>query len=295
MNYAVKNMIEKYGYSNQPFTVVLDDGYEKLCETFETVAPKATIKKLRDYGKENIPELAKELAGQKVLLLAEPQSYGTYRLALMFDFEKGEPEIPGCESTVLIFPVDTLISVLRVDLAEDLADRDRILREMKDGGRYLLVNDAGTRLQFTARKWIPLDFEVCTAPVEETIEGELVVDGAVFFRKNNREMGERIVLTIEHGKVVEIRAHGGNGEKLLQEYKNMIASSIEDPVNLQLAEIGIGFCKGASVSDCFMEAEIARATCHCCFGNNICYGGNNSSEFHGNSVLMLNPVFELVD
>jgi len=44
MNYAVKNMIEKYGYSNQPFTVVLDDGYEKLCETFETVAPKATIK-----------------------------------------------------------------------------------------------------------------------------------------------------------------------------------------------------------------------------------------------------------
>jgi len=294
MNNVVNNLITKYGLTDRLATVVVDDGFEKLCEAFQSVAPGVTLKKLREYGAEHMLELVKELAGQKVLLLAQPQSYVTYQLATIFDFEKGEPVIPGCESTVLIFPVDSLISVFRVDIAEDGAYRDQILQEMKDGGRYLLTNAAGTRLEFTARKWILLDFEVCTAPIEETIEGKLVVDGAVFYRKNDRELGEKIILTIEHGKVTDIRAYDDQGEKLAQEYKNMITSSIKDAVNLQLAEIGIGFCKGAAVSDCFMEAEIARDTCHCCFGNNVCYGGKNASAFHGNSVLMMKPVFKLI-
>ncbi|MBR3824341.1 MAG: hypothetical protein IKJ39_03990 [Lachnospiraceae bacterium] len=51
------------------------------------------------------------------------------------------------------------------------------------------------------------------------------------------------------------------------------------------------FFSAATISDCFMEAEAAINTCHFCFGNNVCYGGKNASEFHGNSVLIRNPKF----
>lgn len=52
--------------------------------------------------------------------------------------------------------------------------------------------------------------------------------------------------------------------------------------------IGIVFFSAATISDCFMEAEAAINTCHFRFGNNVCYGGKNASEFHGNSVLIRN-------
>ena len=96
---------------------------------------------------------------------------------------------------------------------------------------------------------MPLDFEVCTAPIEDTIQGTIVVDGAVFFRKNH---DEKIVIEIDHGKVVSIEAYDERSETFAKEYKEMISKAIEDPANLQLAEIGIGFCYGAKVSDCFM-------------------------------------------
>ena len=68
-----------------------------------------------------------------------------------------------------------------------------------------------------------------------------------------------------------------------------------DPANTQLAEIGIGFCGGAQITDCFMEAEAAAGTCHFCFGNNVCYSGENQSGFHGASVLIRSPVFTRLD
>ena len=103
------------------------------------------------------------------------------------------------------------------------------------------------------------------------------------------------MIEIDHGNVVNIEAYDERSEALAKEYKAMISRTIEDPVNLQLAEIGIGFCHGAEISDCFMEAETVAGTCHFCFGNNICYGGNNASEFHGNSVLIKNPQFTLME
>lgn len=294
MNLVVKNMIKKYGYEGIRFTLIVDEGFEKIVPAFEEEAPLVSVKRLREWGADRLSELADIVAGQKVLLLAEPQAYGIYKLFMMLDFEHGEPEIPGCESIVLVFPVDALIAVFNVDMADDMAYRDNILERMKDGARYRLTTEAGTKLEFTARHWILLDFEVCTAPVEETVEGKLVVDGAVFFRKNDMTTGEKIVVTVEHGKVTDIKAFDEQGEKLAEEYRNMIANAVKNPKNLQLAEVGIGFCKGATVSDCFMEAEIARETCHCCFGNNLCYGGKNASDFHGDSVLVMNPRFEMI-
>lgn len=118
-----------------------------------------------------------------------------------------------------------------------------------------------------------------------------MVDGAVFFRKNDFEKQEKIVLEIEEGKVTRITAYDNKSDELLQEYLKMTSESMADARNIQLAEIAIGFFSAATISDCFMEAEAAINTCHFCFGNNVCYGGKNASEFHGNSVLIRNPKF----
>ena len=58
---------------------------------------------------------------------------------------------------------------------------------MKDNQKYRITSSSGTELIFESRKWIPLDFEVCTAPIEKTINGIIVVDGALFLKKSKKK------------------------------------------------------------------------------------------------------------
>lgn len=159
---------------------------------------------------------------------------------------------------------------------------------MKPNQKYRITTVAGTDLTFESREWHPLDFEICTAPQEDTINGTIVVDGAVFFQR----VTTSIILQIHDGICTDIAASSPSGMALANDYKSMTANVMRNPANIQLAEIGIGFCGGAAISDCFMEAEAAANTCHFCFGNNRCYGGINASDFHGASVLIQNPHFE---
>ena len=224
------------------------------------------------------------------LLLAEPESCIKRRLYEKLDFSGGEPRIPGVDSRALIFPADSLCRIFS-DVKGIAAQKAKFLSAMKSGEKYRIATGEWTDLTFEARKWIPLDFEICTAPVENSINGKIVADGAVFFKK----IGEKLTFIIKNGRIDSVSAESPAGEGLLAEYRNMTAADMKNPANTQLAEIGIGFCPGAEITDCFMEAEAALKTCHFCFGNNIYYGGENESDFHGASVLIKNPVFTRMD
>lgn len=148
--------------------------------------------RLSDHVKESIPALLNAVTGEKALLLAEPQSFAAYGLHRHLDFSHGEPEIAHCDSRVLIFPADSLMRMLDTDPDNDSAEIAQVMSRMKADRAYHVTTREGTDLQFTARHWIPLDFEVCTVPVEEKTEGRIVVDGAVFFLCINVQL-----LTIE--------------------------------------------------------------------------------------------------
>ena len=103
-------------------------------------------------------------------------------------------------------------------------EQERIIANMKDNQKYRITSSVGTDLIFESRKWIPLDFEICTAPIEKSINGIIVVDGALFFKK----IEEKISFFIKDGKIHSIKAHSSKGELLVTEYKQMTERDMKE-------------------------------------------------------------------
>lgn len=286
-----KNIIRHMGYETMPITIIADDKFCKIASNIRAFHNDSKVILLSSYSANNCGDVFREIDTKCVIMLAEPETYVAYRLFLYLDFSQGEPRIPDIDSKVLIFPLDSVVRIFSISPECDRAEKNRILSELQEDLKYRITTSLGTNLTFQARKWIPLDFEVCTAPIEDSIFGEIVVDGALFFKK----IKSKLHFFIEHGKLIKITAFDKIGESDRKEYIAMTENDMKKPVNRQLAEIGIGFCNGAEITDCFMEAEAVNGTCHFCFGNNICYYGNNASEFHGASILIQNPHFEIIE
>lgn len=286
-NTIALNIIKYYNYNDGPLLLLVDKAYEELAQTIKKYHEKTEIMYFESYVPEDVSEIFKVSSSSVVLLLAEPISYVKYRLFEHLDFSNGEPEIPDRVSKVLVFPKESLCRIFSESADNIAIEQEKIISEMKDNQKYRITSSSGTDLTFESRKWIPLDFEICTAPIEESVNGLIVVDGALFFKK----IDEKIAFVIKNGKIQSIKANSPKGDLLVAEYQKMTERDMTNSVNMQLAEIGIGFCNNAIISDCFMEAEVVSKTCHFCFGNNICYGGKNESEFHGASILVRNPIF----
>jgi len=280
-----EKILSFFGWERGPVTVVCDEGFRALSGAMLGPDPESVLLSFEEFAERS--DTSDSGNGRPVIVLAEPDTYSRSRLHRYMDFSKGEPELKGTPSKVLIFPRESLERMFSGDLAEALDRKRKLLSDLKAGGKYRITSPGGTDLRFTARRWIPLDFEVCTAPEEGSIDGEIAVDGALFYRK----ISETLLFTIRSGKVVNIEGLTGSGELVAAEYRSMARDTMRQAVNRQLAEIGIGFMPGAEISDCFMEAETAADTCHFCFGSNTCYGGNNTSDFHGNSILIREPLF----
>lgn len=281
------NIIKYYNYNDATLLLVVDKAYGELAQAIKKYHEKTEIICFESYAPEAVSKIFKASSSLVVLLLAEPMTYVKYSLYKHLDFNNGEPEIPDRMSKVLVFPKESLCRIFSESADHIAIEQAKMGSEMKDNQKYRITSSGGTDLTFKSRKWIPLDFEVCTAPIEESINGLIVVDGALFFKK----IDEKIAFVIKNGKIQSIKANSPKADLLVAEYQKMTERDMQNSVNMQLAEIGIGFCNNAIISDCFMEAEAVSKTCHFCFGNNICYGGKNESAFHGASILVKNPIF----
>lgn len=288
---VASNIIEYFHYAGDNLYLLADEAYTELAGNIKQLHGNAEIRVFQTGDPDHLNEVFDLPHAIVVLLLAQPETYVKYRLFQYLDFSEGEPQIPNTVSRVLIFPVESICRMFAGDVSSNHMQRQKLLDKMKPHHKYRVTSEQGTDLVFETRNWIPLDFEVCTAPIEASVNGVIVVDGAVFFKK----IENTLTFVIKDGKIIEIKAGTEQGMSLVAEYTNMTAGVMKDTVNMQLAEIGIGFCSGAVISDCFMEAETVLNTCHFCFGNNVCYGGVNESEFHGASVLIKNPVFTCIN
>ena len=184
-------------------------------------------------------------------------------------------------------PIDSALRVYGSDEALDEQARTKLLAVLEANTNYRVESDLGTELHFTARQWLDHKNEILTAPLEESVNGVIAVDGAVFFQKSNAVLD----FYVQAGELVRIRARDAEGTKLVRLYEQMTAHDFKERKNRQLAEIGIGCNTGAIISGCFMESEMVYGTCHFCFGYNVCYGGENASDFHGGSLLIKRPRF----
>ena len=185
---------------------------------------------------------------------------------------------------------DILRRFSQVDLTRMKA-RTNVLADLLDRGTQVLVtSNEGTNLTFSiagriahGRKasifdqpgyWgnIPCG-EAFIAPVEDSVNGELVVDASI---AGIGLVDRNTTLSIERGKVVDIG--GGSTARRFE-------MLLDDPARRQVAEFGIGTNDKARITGITIEDEKVLGTCHIAFGNNRFFGGTNQVDFHVDCVM----------
>lgn len=228
-------------------------------------------------------------ANAALMVLASARMWGAQGLNRYFVYREG-PSIEADANPVFFDAVTPMASLVRLygsDVSADKAWLEKLKSGFPDSARFRIATPAGTDIQFTARKWNSLDWEICTAPVEASIEGIIVVDGAVQFGR----VGKPIALEIRKGRVADVRCADARDAVFVEYLRTMKEAFAADGANAQLAEVGIGGNGAAVVSDVIMESETVRGTCHFCFGENTRYGGSNAATEHHGTVVVREPVF----
>jgi leucyl aminopeptidase (aminopeptidase T) len=112
----------------------------------------------------------------------------------------------------------------------------------------------------------PPDVEAYIAPMEDTAEGVVCIDGAI----NLPEFGllrEPVKLTLERGEVVGIDGHGE-----AERFRTLL-ESYGDPEMHRLGELGIGLNPMARLVGIPLIDEGVLGTAHIALGLNYTYGG----------------------
>lgn len=177
---------------------------------------------------------------------------------------------------------------LFVDFAEARSLVDATAEKIV-GQHCTLTTPAGTRLtaSISGRKAVngyglankpgmaasPPDIETAVGPVDNSAEGVLVIDGSIPL-PGLGIIREPITLKVSKGFITSIE--GGQEAKLLEKSLR----DMNDARVFQIGEIGFGMNKGASMSGRMLEDEGVFGTAHIGIGNNLSYGGDNSTPIH---------------
>lgn len=289
---AADNILKDYLSCDKEVCILCDLPHEALGEHLKGAAKKVHLEVVEN--KQTIMKIVDKCREKKVFLgiFFEPESFGMFQLYEFLDFSDGQPFVKGLrgESYISILPKESSIRIYGADSVRCRENKEKIFCKMKDNREYRVTTENGTNLYFKSRKWIDDGNEVLTAPVENSINGVIAVDASLFYKKIECILD----FYISDGRLVDIKARDEEGENEIKEYYRMTHEAFKEIQNKQLAEVGIGINSGAIISGCFMESEMMFGTCHFCFGNNHCYGGENISDFHGASVLIRNPSFRQV-
>ncbi len=115
--------------------------------------------------------------------------------------------------------------------------------------------------------------EAFVAPIEDSAEGELVIDGSV---APDGLLDEPVRLEVSGGRVVD--ASGPDDLEFLRLIEEAEGGDV-------VCELGIGVNPGAKLRGNPLEDEKALGTVHVGFGDNSTFGGENESEVHLDAVI----------
>lgn len=117
------------------------------------------------------------------------------------------------------------------------------------------------------------------APIEETANGTLVVDGGIV---GVGKVDEPLVLEIRNGRIVEVTGDPAS------EFRDAIA---DDDCARRVCELGIGTNPAAEIIGVVLEDEKAYGTCHVAFGDNAGFGGTIECESHVDGIVRKPDVY----
>lgn len=176
----------------------------------------------------------------------------------------------------------------------------KLLRSLSSANEICVTSPGGTDLTMSVRdrqffadtffnwrtmKWINLPVgEVAVGPIENSLEGTLVSEGAIGG-----------VGLIKHPVIIPVMA-GKAGSPKTDEAKarKKVSQALKtDGWSGIVGELGIGLNPKARFSDEFLEIEKIAGTCHIAFGNNLDFpGGQNPSANHMD-FLITDPTIEV--
>lgn len=144
---------------------------------------------------------------------------------------------------------------------------------------------ADTFFNWRTMKWVNLPVgEVVVGPVENSLEGTLVSDGAI---GGVGVIKRPVVIPVARGKAGKPRT---DDQKVRKKVKMALDT---DDWSSVVGELGIGVNPKARLSDEFLEIEKIKGTCHIAFGNNLDFpGGQNPSANHMD-FLITEPTIEV--
>jgi leucyl aminopeptidase (aminopeptidase T) len=191
-------------------------------------------------------------------------------------------------------------NALNIDHGE-MAGRILHLLEMIDGRSTASIRtDKGTdlNLDIDPRRWVRDDGilrergsfgnlpagELFCAPLEGTASGTLVIDGSM---AGIGKLEEELVLHIENGLLKE--ADGEAGSKLVKMLDDAETRTGDKNIRMgssrNVAELGIGANKGASISGNPLEDEKVLGTVHVAFGDSSTFGGLVRAGIHLDGII----------
>ncbi|KAF5431332.1 Leucyl aminopeptidase (aminopeptidase T), partial [Candidatus Methanophagaceae archaeon] len=123
--------------------------------------------------------------------------------------------------------------------------------------------------------------EIFTAPVEDTINGKIVIDGSI---GGLGKLKHPFYIELESGKIKDLQPIREKDE-LVDKFKEIC--ELDVPATKTVGEFGIGLNPGAKIIGTMLMDEKVEGTVHFAFGDS--YGlGKSSSKFH-TDLLIKNP------
>jgi aminopeptidase len=196
-----------------------------------------------------------------------------------------------------LFDAGMLRGPMRVDYEEMKKRSGRIAAALRKAIRIELKTPNGTSLSFErGRRMVeedtgdlrrPASFgnlpagEVYLAPVEGTAHGKLVLEWAP-----TRKLKNPVTLIIEKGMVNFIKGNEVFVDELAARFK-------ANPLNANVAELGIGTNDKAKRPDNILESEKILGTAHIALGDNSTFGGKTRAPFH-QDFIFFNPTLTLI-
>jgi len=202
--------------------------------------------------------------------------------------KKGARFISMAGATMSVLSSDAMLA----DFTKQEHVLDRVVAKMTQAKIVRLTNPAGTDLQFSVRgrtaHGVPgfckrrgdatgtPDIEAYVAPVEESVNGTLMVDGSTSV---TGVVDKPISIKIRRGRAVGIR-----GGKHVVRLQRMLENA-RKPSAFQVGEFGIGLNPKARIRGAIIEDEGALGTAHIALGDNTRLGGNNRAPLHVDLVM----------
>jgi leucyl aminopeptidase (aminopeptidase T) len=313
---AARNALECVLEAKKGETIMIfcDDEKMDVCEPFSIGALKLGLKtrlvKLKTeptLRKEIPPEIKEIFTKQRtdifVNLLRGNREETTFRIRLTeMETEDHKARLAHCPGITLDMLTDGALALTIKDHRKMQNFASSLIQQLRQASRVEITNSAGTDISMSVERrpfftdtmidWSRLSWmnmptgEVTVAPVEDSLEGELVCDMAI---GGIGPIKAAVGITAKDGKVQKTKSQD---DQVLRRVEESLKTDSRAKI---VGEFAFGINPKARFVEEFLEAEKILGTVHVAFGNNSDMpGGKNPSSNHMD-FLISKPTVKIVN